>query len=466
LGSDSALEGVRAASSAYTEAFGRSFRTDHLLPSGIMNLPGLPAFRRAIQWDTMGPALVNVSLSGLLLTVLGLYVAFAYDWSEVPGYGDFIAFHGPAKRLIEGGDIYAVVPVSDFPHLDRGIPGRDHLHPNLNPPFQTVLLAPLGLLEYRTALMVWVLVSMLCGTAGAYLLGAGMAEGGSRFRAGVLWAAVLFLYYPTLISLLYGQWALVPFFLLVLAWLAWRDERMTVAGGILGGLAAVKLFFGAFLLLLLFRRAWRGVASFVVVGAMCTAASVAVAGFDSLIRYGSIIAGVDWYSGSWNASFLGYFSRIFGGGEGVPLIQAPVLGRTLTYAFSVLALGSLMFVPRLQAERTKRRLAGDLAFAMAIPVMLLVSPFGWQYYFSFLLIPFVVLWNGTREIGNRMVILVLLVVAWLLGTVPTALTPAWQLDGDPGIAFWWGGTYFYSLLLFWALTWKMQRMLHAKGSTG
>ena len=298
-------------------------------------------------------------------------------------------------------------------------------------------------------------MALACGSVGASLVGMTVAGGKSRVRSSLVWAMLLLVYFPSFISVQFGQWSLLPFLALVLGWLSWRKGKVLTAGAILGGLAAIKLFFGAFFLLFLARRRWRAAAAFVAVWLLCTGVSVAVLGFESLLQYRSVVQEANWFSASWNASFLGFFTRIFGGAGNVPVVHAPSLGFVLSHVLSVLAVASLFLLPRRTPGRQTQVAERDLAFGLCIPVMLLVSPFGWLYYFPFLLIPLAILWERSRSTDSPWILRLFIVLTWILGTVPRSLIPTIDMVGDPIVAFWWGGTYFYSLVLFWGMAWLL-----------
>jgi hypothetical protein len=56
------------------------------------------------------------------------------------------------------------------------------------------------------------------------------------------------------------------------------------------------------------------------------------------------------------------------------------------------------------------------------------------------------------------------VLIWLLSTAPRLQVRANVLDGELGTILGWDAVFFYSLVLFLALTWTMQKQLSvAKG---
>ncbi len=408
---------------------------------------------------------MNVALVYGILLALIPYGYFANIWSQHRGRGDFAQFHIGAQRLVHGEDIYAPIPRAILAEGDTIPEGASpFLHSNLNPPFQTVLIAPLGLLDYRAAYLSWTLMGLLCAIAGAGLLGFTTDRTGHPLRRSLKYILILLLYFPTFISVLLGQWSLLPFFVLVLAWLSWRDGRWALAGGIVGFLASIKLFFGAFFLLMLARREWRAALSFVLVWFACLAISAAVVPLETFGAYLSNLREANWYSASWNGSFAGFFARIFGGFGNVPVLSVPHLASFLSKALSLLALGSLFFLVRTDRSHPGSGLANELSFAVCIPVMLLASPFGWMYYFVFLLISLAVLWRGSEGLARRRVFRAVLLVAWLLSTVPGGLISTAQLTGDPIVALVRAGSYTYALVLFGGLAWGTQRWIARAGA--
>jgi hypothetical protein len=329
----------------------------------------------------------------------------------------------------------------------------------VNPPFETVVLAPLGTLDYRSAFLIWSFLSLIAGIVGAVFVGGTTAEPGHRVTTALVLVNLLLFYSPTVTSLLSGQWSLLPFALLVFAWVGWRRGNAALAGGILGALAAIKLFFGAFLLLLVARRQWRASLVFSGVWFVCTGVGVIFAGPESVGRFITVLVEANWYSASWNASFLGYFSRVFGVSVDDSLIHVPRLGLTLAYGLSSLAVLWLFVMPGRSAGEARRVERDDLAFSVCIVIMLLVSPFGWMYYFPFLLVPFAVIWRTSYLFVEGRRFRLLMVTAWVLSTVPQAFVSSGRIPGDPLFVLGWAGLNFYSLVLLLGLIATMQKRL-------
>ena len=134
---------------------------------------------------------------------------------------------------------------------------RDKLHPNLNPPFQTLLMLPLSFFGYRTAYWLWSLFSLACGLLGAALLT--RAYAGNGYDSLLLLGSWVFLltYFPTYVTIVYGQFSLVLFLSLVVAWIASKKRKDRVSGVVLGVAMSIKIFMGLFIIFFAVRRRWR-----------------------------------------------------------------------------------------------------------------------------------------------------------------------------------------------------------------
>ena len=209
---------------------------------------------------------------------------------------------------------------------------------------------------------------------------------------------------------------------------------------------SLKIFVGLFLLFFLVRRRWRLLFWFIGTFTLLSLLPLWFFGIDAYKNYITILSSVTWYAASWNASFLGFFTRIFGGSENIPLFNLPAVAQTLARICSGLFILWLAWLawPRAQESSTDRF---DLGFSLTITGMLLISPLGWMYYFPALLIPAVVAWRMVRRLEARIWYQAMIILAWLLSTIPHSLIPAPAMD-SPQLWFFWAGPYFYALLLF------------------
>jgi hypothetical protein len=294
---------------------------------------------------------------------------------------------------------------------------------------------------------------------GAILIGSHIRGTPKNILASLVVINLLLFYFPTLMSLLMGQWPLFSFLFLAWAWLAWRDSRFALAGGILGALAGIKLFFGAFFLFFLARREWRASISFAAAGFTTVLLSVLALGPDSHLEYVRLLQGVNWFSSGGNASSLGFFKRVFGEPGNDPLFHAPLVGSILGRVSSLLGAVILVVMARRRSGPGRAEDQNDLAFSSCIVLMLLISPLGWIYYFPFLVIPLVVAWRVVRGLPERGWLLLLLTIAWVMSTIPGTLVERDSLGGDPALILGWAGVYSYALVLLTIILWKIQSRL-------
>ena len=383
-------------------------------------------------------------MSGVLVA---FYLLSINAWSDHPEKSDFTKFYASTRFLLEGGDIYSPVPIDAFSASpDASRRREDTPHQNLNPPFQTLLLAPLGLLGYRAAFWMWSTLALLSGIAGATLIGRTIQKEreGTRWLSGFL--ILLLAYFPTWLSILCGQFSLLLLLLLAVAWAASRSGKDQMAGIALGLAMSLKVFVGLFLLFFLVRRRWRLLCWFIGTFLACGLVALAALGMDSYQQYQTVLSSVTWYAASWNASFMGFFTRIFGGSENTPLINTPGLAYALAYGSSLWVTLCLIWLawPRPDTSSPERF---DLGVSMTLVAMLLISPLGWMYYFPLLFLPAVVAWRVSDMFVSASRYKATIVLAWLLSTIPSIYIPAPELN-RPIDWFTWVGAYCYALLIF------------------
>lgn len=432
--------------------------TEHRVPSRIVMAK--PAWRLLLtdrRW--------LLSLAGVVVLSV-LYTAEIRQRADWPTGTDFYKFYLSSQYLLQGKRPYWPAPINDSfgnPCNDRQTPAQDPasaptpatpapievvacLHPNLNPPVFAVLTAPLTWLPYPAAWWIWSLASIGCGILALVLIFRARVWSAVRTPAAAMLIGVAFFaYFPTFANVSYGQVALFLLLLLTLAWLALRRGDDWKAGAWLGVAASLKPFVGLFLLTLLFSRNWRASIAFLIVCACAFLLGGLVVGFDAYIAYQAALDGITWQAASWNASFSGFFSRIFGGSENTPWIDAPIIAQGLTVLCSLGILALLGRVLWQSAGLTDHAQRADALFALTIPAMLLISPLGWMYYFPLLLIPLIVIWNQSISASSHTERLLLgLVGAATL--VPTTLLPSESMN-DPINWFRDAGPYVLALII-------------------
>ena len=378
----------------------------------------------------MKTSATRISLLGWLLVFTCLYLLVIYFLSTYKT--DFTAFYASLQFLLQGKDIYTPVPSDAFGLIHTQHTGGQTPHPNLNPPFFTLLLSPLGWLSHQAAFWIWSLLSLVCGVIGTVLIQRTSGKQDTDYT--LIMLILLLAYFPTFNNILIGQTALLVFMLVAGGWVAARQGRERLSGVLLGLAFAIKLFLGLFIVYFLLQRRWRLATWFLITVAASWLLGLAALGLESYEHYRQALAAVTWQSYTGNASAYGFFSRIFGGSYSIPLIDAPVLGKVLSYLLTAILLVLLAWLLR-PGQRIATTVRADLGFSFTLVAALLISPLGWMYYFPLLLVPFFVLFRlaYAYELPQKFklgLLLVLLVSSFpqLISTVaekhPAALTQA------------------------------------------
>jgi alpha-1,2-mannosyltransferase len=180
--------------------------------------------------------------------------------------------------------------------------------------------------------------------------------------------------------------------LLALAWVSDRHGKPLVAGGLVGVAAGLKLFPGFLLLYFLGTRQWKALAAAAGTIVGLHVAAVGVFGLGEVVHYfRDVVPQVSEWRSNWlNCSLGGFWSRLFDvtDGNSREWFHSPALAKVLTYATSggvTAAVGWRTWQARTGEQR-------DLAFAVTVVAMLLVSPITWDHYLLLLFVPAAILW--------------------------------------------------------------------------
>ena len=307
---------------------------------------------------------------------------------------DFDVFWHSARALWEGRNLY----------YDTGGPDS-----SANPPFWTLLISPLGLLEPLTAYRSFVLITVLASVVSLAWMATEL-----RLRAG--WAAVgvgmLLLSSPLLGTLALGQMYPLLALGLVAAWVADRRGRLTVSGISLGLIVAVKPQLAPVLLWPLARRRWRAFGAALASGATATLAAMVVAGPGALLDWLGYV-GSRRPDGYWDNNTLpGAAARLFRENDFVEPIAILPWMEPVAY---VLGIG-IVILTAVKARRGSE--AGLWALGAA---SLLASPIAWHNYLL-LLGPGILL-----LLARGRVALALLLLA--LQFIPPQWSESWRDEG-------------------------------------
>jgi hypothetical protein len=318
----------------------------------------------------------------------------------------------------------------------------DHLG-NLNPPHFQILFLPLASLSYGQALLAWV------GISAASLIAALMVivrELGVPFtwRRLAIWGAFTIGLAPFTTVAVTSEMTFVLMLPFVLMWRAWRRGRWMVAGGWLGVLVSLKLFFGVFAVWLLLQRQFRAVAAMAATAVGLMALGGLVFGHETYRQWVHSLGTVGWQWMAMNASWPGFVSRVFeSGGKIAPVVSWPAVVAPL----SLLGFALILLL-------TLRRARGGTFDRQLVVLLLggiLASPLGWVYYLPLAYGPILGWmgagrgWEPLRALGRGRMATLALAVALLY--VPQEV--ANSLQPWPVATLSLASAYFYATLLLW-----------------
>ena len=251
-----------------------------------------------------------------------------------------------------------------------------------HPPFEALLLAPLGALPYRTAFLIWGLIDVAIWLFLIRLLRPYTSAPRDDLGYLMLWL----LFAPLWVALFEGQSSLLVLLLYSLTFIQMRDGRDFWAGAIFG-LALFKFQFAIpFVLILLLQRKWRFMKGFLMTATFLGALSLVAVGWGGIVSYIRLLMGIAAHPT--NASY--------GSAIGMATVQGfvhPLLVKAIGHAAvsAIVAAVSLFLILWTasrwkQAESAADPRAFDLLFAAAVVVSLITSLHMFTYDMSPLLL--------------------------------------------------------------------------------
>jgi len=161
---------------------------------------------------------------------------------NTPGM-DFIAFYTAGTFVDEGraDKLYDLAAMQQFQHelaQRSGLSLGQGYGPWWNPPFHALVFAPLSMLSYQQALVVWIALNLACAAAGAVLL-CRMLPPKTSWKTWALAPVLMVLSTPFIFAISHGQNTCISLLILSIAVLLWRQKR-GIAAGMVGGLLLYK----------------------------------------------------------------------------------------------------------------------------------------------------------------------------------------------------------------------------------
>jgi alpha-1,2-mannosyltransferase len=343
----------------------------------------------------VGRVLVLVLAAAALVTAAALYVtsgSFVLERlasTDPTIHSDFDTFWRSTRALLDRQDIYRT-----------GAP-----YANLNPPILTVLIAPLGWLDFMPAYRLWVLITVMLVVASMTAVAAEL-----RLRAAVAVPVVVavLLSSPVLATLGLGQIYALLMAGLVGAWLLDRRGRLALEGVALGLVVALKPSLAPVLLVPALRRQWTTIGSALLAGTGATVLGWVICGAQSAPTWAHLLLTNPPVTYWDNASLPGAMLRLTSASDwGRPIVEIP--GGTIIG----LAIGAVLLVLTAWMTRRPPPDGPDTALWAMAAASLLASPLSWHNYLMVLMPGILVLVaRGRWPIATLLLTLSLIGMEW------------------------------------------------------
>jgi hypothetical protein len=340
-------------------------------------------------------------LAVMVILALGQYtnLAFLRQMRQDRATDFFINF-AATTVLAQGGNIYDIASLREASQLaEPPLTSFDFgslFVTYITPPFHVILLLPFAPLGYEKARITFLLLNnLLLFSSLAIILKAGRAKWPTlpQFLLALL---LVFTLEPIHVSLQLGQVDFVILFLIAVTFWAYKGGRNIMVGVCLALAAMIKLSPAVLIIYFLWKREFSIFVSAVITALMVGILSWLMVGSEAIMFFSTsilpaLLKGSAFFQ---NQSLNGFFSRLFADpGLYYSLQEFPSIPqvRTLSTLASLALVAMGAFVTRKRISRNSLRF--DLEFSLVIVTMLLGSTISWEHYFTWLLLPFLVLLN-------------------------------------------------------------------------
>jgi len=327
----------------------------------------------------------------LWIIVVILSVYFIYHVvlnASRPSHG-FASYYTAAKLLIDGEDVTDFYNDDWFSSkVEDYVPGVYEIY-LINMPTTALILLPIANFDYKTAKIIWTIFNLLFLTVVIALII-------SRMKLEGIWLPFVFIilysFQPLYANISFGQVYIFIFCFFVLAWFAYESGNEKLVG-IMIGLVFIFKTAGVFLLILFaLKRKWKSLLWFFITVLLLFIATLPFLEFDSWLAYGDKLLN---YTSRPTLSVTAYqtihsfFHHFFvfdAQWNHEPLIDQPIIGKSLTIVFSTL----ILVISIISAIKNNKP---DLPFGTFIIVGIILSPASIDYHYMLMFIPILILYN-------------------------------------------------------------------------
>ena len=298
---------------------------------------------------------------------------------------DFTSFYSSIQALMHDDNPYAPI-VADYLPIPR------KLSSNLCPPVFLVLTYPLGLLSYHAALLCWIFFSFISGLIGAGITFSIAFSKDSISKHGLILMLFYMMLFSTIMNLVIGQIGSILFLFIMLGYYYYLRKRDYLAGALWAIIISIKLFPGLLFFYVLSERRFKLLFTMLIICFCCWAVPLYFWGPQIYQHYFNLISHVTWYADSWNASIYGFLFRLFTFNFNVPYELRLKISLIYMMVFPI-TLGFYYHFLRTTTNESTNLPVNHYRFCLTLVFMLLLSPFGWIYYFSLLILPLLLCWS-------------------------------------------------------------------------
>ncbi|KTD27178.1 glycosyltransferase family 87 protein [Legionella maceachernii] len=316
-----------------------------------------------------------------LVVLLLTYGLLFYFFVNLELNSDFTSFYASSLAYTQDRNPYQGIPNSFLPH-------STHLLIDLNPPFFLELFAPLTHLTFVTASILWFFTSLILGGIGA-ALSFFIFSSSAMFKK--YWGHFILFYlamYPTMINIIFGQLGNFLLFFIALGYYFFaRKKRDCLAGFFWGIIVAIKLFPALLFFFALVQNRYKLFWAMLLTAVCASLIPLLTHGFKIYTLYFKTLHDVLWFGNSWNASIYGFLYRSFINVDAQPNFLL------IKMAYLIIFIGLLIWYIK-KIHFFQKIAQPNYAFCLTVIMMLLLSPFGWLYYFPLLLMPLMLVEQG------------------------------------------------------------------------
>jgi hypothetical protein len=344
----------------------------------------------------------------LIMTVMNA-VIFFIPWKEIlAGKNDFPPLYASAQMVREGqaSRIYDLEVENSYVRRTSDVtrPPNNHL------PYENLIFIPLTYMQFPLAHICWTLLSLVMLALVALVM-RDIWPDTSSFGLTVL---TILAFFPVWYCLLQGQDSILLLLLFVLSFWLCRRGKDDLAGFVLAlGLFRPQLVL-PFAFVMFFGRRWKFIRGFIPGVIFVLALSVSIVGFHGMADYTRILISQG-TQGSATALVEQWHVQpsLMTTLRGLLWISLPSSTPGIVQTVLLLAgtsLGLLWAANGLRSAKDKTTL--DLAFALAVAVVVLVSYHSFLHDFSLIILPVLIVgnlvprWTGLTQGGAHSIVMV------------------------------------------------------------